>query len=29
MVIIDAIITRASKKLRLWIPKREIVESGN
>jgi hypothetical protein len=29
MIIIDAIITRASSKLRLWIPKREITESND
>ena len=28
MIIIDAIITRVSNKLRLWIPKPEIVESS-
>jgi hypothetical protein len=29
MIIIDAIITRASNKLRLWIPRLEIVESND
>ena len=29
MIIIGAITTRASNKLRLWIPKLEIAESGD